>query len=277
MAVKRPILRYHGGKWKLASWIIGFFSPHRVYTEVYGGGGSVLLRKERSHTEVYNDLDAEVVNVFRVLRDDEKAAELIRLLTLTPYSRDEYMSSYQIEGDCIARAWATVVRSFMGYGNVAVTSKSGFRSGSRLSGASAASDWARLPQSLEAIVERLRGVMIENRPAVDVLNRYDSQATLHYVDPPYVRSTRSGRGTGGKVYRHEMTDDDHKDLASILHGLSGMVVLSGYSSPLYDDLYGDWECVSQSTRADSGGERIEVLWLNPPAVQRPGLLMGQNI
>lgn len=265
----RPLLRYHGGKWKLAPWILSHFPPHKMYTEVYGGGGSVLLRKPRTHTEVYNDLDGEVVNVFRVLRNPSQARELVRLLMLTPYSREEYEVSYLFDGDPIELARRTVVRSFMGFGNVATTANSGFRSGSRLSGASAAADWARLPQALEAIVERMRGVTIENRPAIDVLRQYDNAAALHYVDPPYLKSTRNSSASGGNVYRYEMTDDEHGELAAVLHDMDGAIVLSGYASPLYTEMYADWRTVTRSAHADSGADRTEVLWISPNAVVRP--------
>lgn len=276
MKITRPALRYHGGKWKLAPWIIGHIPPHKVYTEVYGGGASVLLRKQRTHTEVYNDLDGEVVNVFRVLRNPSQARELVRLLTLTPYSREEYEGSYLLDGDPIEMARRTVVRSFMGFGNVATTANSGFRSGSRLSGASAAADWARLPQALEAIVERMRGVTVEHRPAIDVLRQYDNAAALHYVDPPYLKSTRNSSASGGNVYRHEMTDDEHVELATVLHELDGAVILSGYASPLYAELYADWRTVTRSAHADSGAERTEVLWLSPHCLnQQPQLFVTE--
>lgn len=277
MSITRPALRYHGGKWKLAPWILSHFPPHKVYTEVYGGGASVLLRKRRTHTEVYNDLDGEVVNVFRVLRNPSHARELVRLLTLTPYSREEYEGSYLLDGDPIEMARRTVVRSFMGFGNVATTANSGFRSGSRLGGASAAADWARLPQALEAIVERMRGVTVENRPALDVLRQYDNAAALHYVDPPYVKSTRNSKMRGGNVYRHEMTDDEHAELAAVLHGLEGAVVLSGYACPLYAELYADWRTVTKAAYADSGAERTEVLWLSPHCLDAKPMLFDMAV
>lgn len=270
MRATRPVLRYHGGKWKLAPWISSHFPVHKVYTEAYAGGASVLLRKPRAHTEVYNDLDGEIVNVFRVLRDPARARELIRLLTLTPYSRSEYEDSYLPDGDPIEQARRTILRSFMGYGSAGATAWSGFRSGSRLSGASAAGDWARLPASLEVVIERLRGVTIESRPAIEVLRQYDSAVTLHYCDPPYLLSTRNVHSACNSVYRHEMSEDDHRELASVLHRLRGMVVISGYASSLYDDeLYVGWQRFSTATRANSGAGRTEVIWVSPNAVVRP--------
>jgi DNA adenine methylase len=91
----RPVLRYHGGKFRLAPWLTSFFPPHRVYVEPFGGGASVLLHKNRAHSEIYNDISDEIVNVFRVLRDPVMAARLSRLVRLTPFSRVEFLESYQ--------------------------------------------------------------------------------------------------------------------------------------------------------------------------------------
>lgn len=268
--VRRPVMRYHGGKWRLAPWIVSHFPEHKVYTEAYAGAASILLRKARVHTEIYNDLDSEIVNVFRVLRDPIRARELMRLLTLTPYARADYEDSQLPDGDPVEQARRTIVRSYMGYGSVGATAYSGFRSGSRLSGASAAGDWARLPAALEAVVERLRGVTIENRPAAEVLVTYDSKTTLHYVDPPYLLTTRNVHSACNSVYRYEMTEQQHRDLAEVLHGLRGMVVLSGYASDLYDsELFVGWQRFTTPARADSGAARTEVLWVSPNAVVRP--------
>lgn len=266
--VKRPLLRYHGGKWILAPWIMGHFPPHRIYTESFGGAASVLLRKERSYAEVYNDLDGEIVNLFRVLRDPAQARELVRLLRLTPYARAEFETSYLTAGDPIEQAWRTVVRSSMGFGS-ALTGKwkTSFRSNSKRSGTTPAHDWRNYPSAMEGIVERLRGVTIENRPAIEVMQGHDSVETVHYVDPPYPLETRCGRWASN-AYRHEMSDADHRDLAQVLHGLGGMVVLSGYPCDLYDvELYPAWQRVERKTYADGASERTEALWLSPHTVE----------
>lgn len=278
MTVRRPVARWHGGKWKLAPWLISHFPAHKVYVEPYCGAASILLRKARVHTEVINDLDGEIVNVFRVLRDPTRARELTRLLTFTPYARTEYADSFLADGDPVEQARRTILRSFMGYGSVGATSSSGFRSGSRLSGTSAAGDWARLPTALEAVIERLRGVTIENRPAIDVMEQYDCKMALHYVDPPYLASTRNMHSAANAVYRFEMTDADHIELAAILQRLKGMVVISGYPSALYDDeLYPDWQRFTKPARADSGARRTEVIWVSPNAVVRPGLELVEGL
>jgi DNA adenine methylase len=268
-APTRPLVRYHGGKWRLAPWIITHFPPHRVYVEPFGGGGSVLLRKPRSYGEVYNDLDDEIVNLFRVARDH--GPELLRALELTPFARTEFVLSYEPDADPVEQARRTVARSFMGFGSAAVCGESsGFRANSNRSGTTPAHDWRNYPEALVAVIDRLRGVVIEHRDAIAVMRHHDAVTTLHYVDPPYVHSTRSTkmRGTGnGKAYRHELDDAAHAALAECLHSLQGGVVLSGYRCDLYDALYRDWRRIDKSSFADGARARVESLWLNAHAEQ----------
>lgn len=257
MTPSRPILRWHGGKWILAPWIISHFPEHRCYVEPFGGAASVLIRKARSYAEVYNDLDGEVVNLFRVVR--EHGDELRQRLHLTPFSRDDFEQSYESTGDSMEQARRTVVRSFMGFGSNSHNKATGFRAKSNRSGTTPAHDWTNYPECLAAVVERLRGVVIENRDAKQVMAAHDSPKTLHYVDPPYVADTRDK----GNDYRHEMSDAQHEELSRFLRGLSGMVVVSGYDCPLYRDLYAGWRTVSRQALADGARKRIETLWLSP--------------
>lgn len=255
--VTRPLLRWHGGKWVLFPWIDSQFPAHRCYVEPYGGGGSVLLRKRRSYAEVYNDMDGELVNLFTCARDC--GPELQRLLELTPFARTEFELAHEETPIPIERARRTVIRAYMGFGSNSVVKASGFRANSNKSGATPAHDWHNLPAAYAAITERLRGVVIEHRDALQVMAAHDSVDTLHYVDPPYPFSTRT-YGKGG--YRFEMTDDEHRTLATFLKGLKGAVVLSGYPCALYDEeLYSDWERVDRVAMADGARERTEVLWM----------------
>ena len=254
-ALTRPLLRYHGGKWLLAEWIISYFPEHRCYVEPFGGGGSVLLRKPRSYAEVYNDLDGEIVNLFRVARD--RGEELRRALELTPFARDEFVESYAPTGDPLEQARRTIARSFMGFGSNAHNRKTGFRNNSNRSGTTPARDWMNYPTAFAAVIERLRGVVIENRDAITVMQAMDAVTTLHYVDPPYVASTRDK----GSDYRHEMDDAQHRELAAALGTLKGAVILSCYPSPLYDELYAGWQCVQRNALADGASTRTEVLWM----------------
>lgn len=265
--VERPLLRYHGGKFLLAPWITAHFPDHRIYCESFGGAASVLLRKERSYAEVYNDLDGEVVNLFRVLRNPAQARELVRQVTLTPFAREEFELSYITDGDPIEQARRTLFRSMAGYSTAGANGKwrTGFRGNVTRSGTTPAENY---PAALEAIVDRLRGVVIENRPAADVMRQYDGKATLHYIDPPYPFSTRNERWAGN-AYKHEMTDADHAELADVVRELTGYVVVSGYACGLYAALYEDhgWQRVDRATYADGAKKRIESLWLSPRTVE----------
>lgn len=260
--ITRPALRYHGGKFRLAPWILQAFPAHRVYVEPFGGGASVLLKKGRCHAEVYNDLDGEVVNLFRQLRDN--SAELLRRLTVTPFAREEFAAAYEPSDDCIEQARRTLIRSFMGFGSAGASGQpTGFRANSNRSGTTPAHDWVNLPEALHAVVERLSGVVIENRDAMACMLAHDAPTTLHYVDPPYVHETRNVRSRA-PAYRHELTDEQHRDLAAGLRHLTGMVVLSGYPCDLYDiELFRDWERFERAAHADGARDRTEVVWLNP--------------
>lgn len=272
MSPTRPALRWHGGKWRLAPWILAHLPPHRCYVEPFGGAASVLLRKSRSYAEVYNDLDEEVVGLFRVLRDPQQAKVLQDLLVVTPFARSEFRAAYEPSSDPVEQARRLIARSFMGFGSNAHSAagkghrSTGFRSNSTRSGTTPALDWRNYPEALDAIVDRLRGVVIEMRDAREVMLRHDAADTLHYVDPPYVHATRSARGTDGSgMYRHEMSGADHAELLAFLAALSGMVVLSGYPHPSYDEALPDWRRVECAAFADGARKRIEVLWINPQA------------
>lgn len=260
-AVKRPLLRYHGGKWRDSNWIISMFPSHDKYNEVFGGGASVLLRKERSRFEVYNELNDEITNLFEVVRNHGE--DLANRIYLTPYSKKEFELSYEQTDDNIEAARRTLVRSFMGFGTcVTAKKKTGFRRFSRSRGASPNMEWNNIPDNILAVCERLKGVLIENIDACECLIKQDSKTTLHYVDPPYLQETRSVTD----MYLFEMTENDHIDLADCLHSLKGMVVLSGYASELYDqELYKDWQRCSKKSFADGAKQREEVVWKNNEA------------
>lgn len=263
---KRPVLRYHGGKWLLAPWIIGHFPDHRVYVEPYAGAASVLLRKPRANGECINDLDGEIINLFRVLRCPASARELERTVRLTPYGREEYESAYLVASDPVEQARRTLIKSFMGFGadGLLATWTTGFRDNLTRGGGIPARDWSNFADAIEDIAGRLAGVVIENRPALQVIRKHDTPGSLFYVDPPYPHSTRTG-GTKHS-YRHELTDANHRELAATLHSLAGMVVLSGYPCTLYDaELYPTWRRVERAAHADGARDRTEVLWINPAA------------
>lgn len=263
--VTRPALRYHGGKFRLAPWILQFFPNHGCYVEPFGGAAGVLLQKPRVYAEVYNDLDGDIVNFFRVMRDATIRAELIEACRLTPYAREEFDHSYEPTDDPLERARRTCIRAAMGFGSAGATkATTGFRTDTRRKYGTAQHNWAAYAEALGAIGERFSGVLIENREAIDVIQQHDGDDTLFFVDPPYVHSTRHMRNKGG--YRHELDDAAHVRLLEALRAVDGMVVLSGYDTPLYAAQLERWTRHTTEARI-SGGRgtslRTEVVWLNP--------------
>jgi len=255
--VNRPILEYHGGKWRSAPWIISHFPEHRKYVEPYGGGASVLLRKTPSFKEVYNDLNGEIVNLFRQARNNGE--ELCRVVNLTPYSREEFNLAFEPCTDPLEQARRTILRSMFGFGTYGVSRITKKEDANKLTGYSGATEkWVSYPLALKKIVERLRCVNIENKDALEIIEIYDSPDTLFYVDPPYVSHTRTGDASD---YEYEMTDKQHILLAEKLHSVKGKVLLSGYECVLYEKLYGDWEKAQKIEHTDRAGARIETLWM----------------
>ena len=258
------IIRYHGGKVRMASTIIDLFPERERYCEPFGGGAAVLLAKPRSRIEVYNDLDGDIVNLFQVVRDHPQA--LARAVTFTPFSREEFALCYEATDDPIERARRTLIRSGMGQGTVGTCWTSGFRAvGAKArdggvpkdAGRIPAEIWRDIPAEIMRVAERMLGVVIESRDAKEILLEHDSDETLHYIDPPYVHDTR-----GKWRYRVDMTDADHGDLLDVVRGLRGSVVLSGYPSPIYDAALADWRRIEMAVTGDRQTKRSEVLWCN---------------
>lgn len=265
MKVTRPPVRYYGGKWRIADWIISMFPPHTCYVEPFGGGASVLLRKSPARFEVLNDLDNDVVNFFAVLRTRPDA--LIRAILLTPYARLELRRAYRRVSDPLEAARRFYVRSWQSFGSGQGHQQTGWRYqiGNTVDSRASAIGSFNRTEHLWAVAERLKQVQIEHDDACKVIQRFDGPRTLFYIDPPYLHSTRHVDSVK-KGYQHEMTEDQHRELAALLRSLHGMIIVSGYQSPLYDELYGDWQCVSRQVKDLSGKMRaIECLWLSPSA------------
>lgn len=246
----------------LAPWIISHFPKHRTYVEPFGGAASVLMQKPRSYAEVYNDLDGEIVSLFKILRDPSLAGELQRRLELTPFARDEFDAAYEKPSDEMEAARFLIIRAFMGFGSDGhniESGKTGFRANSNRSGTTPAHDWVNYPKCLPQFTERLAGVVIENRDASEVIAQQDSPETLFYVDPPYVHETRGAKHN----YRFELTNEDHAKLLKSLQAVRGMVLLSGYDNPLYDTI--GWQKAAKAAKADGARDRTEYLWFNPAA------------
>ena len=278
------------GGWR--PWIISHFPQHRIYVEPFGGAGSVLLRKARTYAEVYNDLDDEVVGLFRVPARPSAAARLQIALELTPFSRVEFRDSYEDadDSDPVERARRLIVRAYMGFGSnahatTAVAAKNGFRTHTRAgagdpgratgfrananrNGTTPAHDWSNYPPVVPAFVSRLRGVIIEHRDAIEVMTQHDGPDTLCYVDPPYVHATRSlgnRYDLKHRMYRFELDDAGHVGLLEALQDLKGFVVLSGYPNAIYEAGLAGWQMVTCDALAAGARKRTEALWLNPRA------------
>lgn len=263
---------WYGGKYSHLNWLLPLLPKATHYYEPFGGSAAVLLNRDPSPVETYNDIDGEVVNFFRVLRDDHEA--LIAAIGLTPFSREELRIASQepLTGlSDLERARRFFVRARQVRTGLAQTASNGRWAHCKLTSrggmAGAVSRWLGSVDGLTEIVERLLRVQIENAPAIEVIQRYDSEETLFYCDPPYVHDSR----TDVNAYRYEMRNDEHRRLAEVLHSVKGKVALSGYHSPLMDKLYGHWHHVesiprkahSTNTRADNTKrERVEVLWVN---------------
>lgn len=264
--ITAAVLRYHGAKFRLAPWIMSFFPPHTCYVEPFGGAAGVLLQKTRVYAEVYNDLDGQVVNFFRVLRDPEQRQRLIESLVLTPYARADFDEAWTATDDALEQARRLCIRAQMGFGSAGATKgHTGFRIDTKREYGTAQHLWATYPHSIAAAGARLTGVLVENRPAVDVMQQHDAPDTLHFVDPPYMHETRVMTGNR-KYYSHEMTTDDHVALLDVVLALRGYVVISGYDSPLYNDKLTGWVKRSTTSRISAGrgtALRNEVVWINP--------------
>lgn len=265
--MKRPLLRYFGGKFRIADWVVSHFPPHRQYVEPFGGAASVLLHKSRAYNEIYNDKNGDIVNLFQVIRNPQLSKKLIEKVRLTPYSRDEFDLSYEKTDDPVEKARRVIVRSHFAFSSSGVSRKykTGFRNENMRCNAD---EWMDFPEALRDIIERMIGVVIENCNAIDLIEKMDHEETLFYLDPPYVPSTRSK-----EEYTYDMTYQDHEKLLDLIIGLKGKVVISGYDNELYDSVLipNGYEKRSRNARGQmgTGGTRItkEILWISPSALE----------
>lgn len=260
---------YYGGKERMAPWIVAQMPEHRVYVEPCLGAGSVFFAKPAVEHEIINDLDGALIAFFTLLRDQPD--ELIRLCAATPYARREFAAADPDEPGLtdIERArrwWVAVNASFNHVGR----HTTGLAASIRKRASDAKTTDRRLAR-LHDVAARLRGVIIECRPAADVIQTFDSPGTLFYVDPPYVNDSRSDKTA---AYRNEMTDEQHRELAAVLSGIAGIAIVSGYASGLYSELFADWHRSSRPLlkRATNGQRQArttstEVLWSNRPLEQ----------
>ncbi len=253
----RAVMKYPGSKWSMASWIVSLLPPHHSYLEPFFGSGAVLFNKPRSNIETVNDLDGNVVNMFEwVKKDPERLAHEIYW---TPYARQIYEDAFTSEPeDSLGKAVSFYIRLNMGHGFRTNGERVGWKNDIQgRERAYAAVDWAHLPEKIMQAAERLRGVQIECKPALEVIKRFNHPKVLVYADPPYMLETRHG-----KQYHHEMTDKDHEELLDTLLAHRGLVMISGYDSDLYNSWLQDWHRETYKTRTQTGTEKEEVLWMN---------------
>jgi DNA adenine methylase len=262
-AMKYPrILHYPGSKWSM----VEHMPEHEKYLEPFFGSGAVLFNKPPSKIETVNDLDGQVVNLFRVIRDRPK--ELAEKIRWTPYSRQEYYESYEPTGDEIEDDRRFLIRCWMARG-AKTSDRTGWRHIIDTNGPSVTKSWAEVPEKILVVTEWLRYVQIDQQPALQLIERHRRPDVLIYADPPYILATRNNR-----MYRHEMNDDDHLELIDALDANPGPVLLSGYAHPLYDERLQYWRRETKVVQAEGGRRRTEVLWINPVAM---GERMGQQI
>ncbi|HYU73391.1 MAG TPA: DNA adenine methylase [Ktedonobacteraceae bacterium] len=257
----KQVLKYPGSKWGMA-WIVKHFPEHHTYVSPYFGSGADFFLKRPAGYEVINDRSGSVVNLFQVIR--EHGQDLAELIELTPWSRDEYYASYEKTGDAIEDARRFLVRCWQAHGT-RMNTRTGWRNRGSANGGQTTSLWRQLPDRIIAVIDRLKDTEIENKPALELIGRFQDQTDcLIYADPPYPLETRNYR----KMYEHEMNDEDHVALLKALIQHRGPVVLSSYPNSLYEEILQGWQCVTMPTVAEAGAMRTEVLWLNRKAAHR---------
>jgi DNA adenine methylase len=263
---KRIAFGWYGGKFSHLEWLLPLLPDCHHYCEPFAGSAAVLLNREPAPVETYNDLDGEVVNFFRTLRDDKD--RLVEAIGLTPFSREEFGLACTLDPSLppLERARRFYVRARQVRTGLAQTASLGrwanCKGTSRAGMSGVISRWLGAVEALPAIAERLLRVQIENRPALDVIALYDSPDTLFYCDPPYVHETRGD----DSAYGHEMTDDEHAELADLLNTVKGRVAISNYPCALMDRLYPAprWHKAVSAAKTihSTKGKRAEVVWMN---------------
>lgn len=262
----KPPFPYYGSKGRLASRIVDLMPRHRVYVEPFAGSAAVLFAKTPAPVEIVNDLDRNVITFFRVLRTRE--ADLARALRLTPYAREEYAAADLADEtiDDLERARRFFIRATQGHNAAGAGGRAGWSNGIRAKHTDATAT-TNIVDRLFALADRLRAVVIEHRDAAELITAHDAPDTVFYLDPPYLSETRRS----GRDYAHEADSEAfHRGLAAVLHAAHGTVLLSGYPSALYDDLYAGWDRIAVSvhrattnTRGRTGVERgTEIVWCN---------------
>lgn len=248
------ILKYPGGKQRIAEWIISHFPEHKVYCEPFFGSGAVFFNKPPTYIETINDIDGNIVNLFKVCRDNPE--ELARLIEFTPFAREEFENCYEKSADPVEQARRTLVRYHQSFGT-SNSSKKSWRNVQTYGGPRTATMWNFLPGRIAEVCERLKEAQIENIDAIELIRRYNDENTLIYCDPPYLQSLRKKN-----LYAYETTDEYHFELLNVLKESKSKIVLSGYDNPMYNEALAGWDTDEIVTTAQMGLKRTEKIWLN---------------
>lgn len=252
--VNKAILKYPGGKWRISDWIINHFPQHKVYVEPFFGSGACFFKKSPAYIETINDLNGDIVNLFRVCR--EYPDKLATLINLTPFSREEFENCYEHTDEPIEQARRTLVRYHQSFGTSNCTKKS-WRNVQTYGGPRCATMWNDLPNIIFECCERLKQAQIECIDALQLIERYDDENTLIYCDPPYLKNLRKKN-----MYEVEMDDEKHIELLNILKKSKSKIILSGYDNDLYNKYLNNWQTDEIKTTAQMGLHRKEKIWMN---------------
>lgn len=257
----KSVIKYPGSKWNIAPQLVELIPKHHSYVEPFFGSGAVLFNKPVSAIETVNDLDSDVVNLFRCIQKDSE--RLARLVMTTPFSREEYERQFEgctstLYASNFQRAAGFLIKCWQGHGFRTNGYKVGWKNDVvGREKAYALWNWYRLPDWIIDITERLRKVQIENRPALEVIERFNYSQVFMYLDPPYMLGTRSG-----KQYMHEMTDAEHEELLLMITQSRAKIMISGYETDMYNDYLSGWEKRQFSSCAEHGKPRVETVWMN---------------
>lgn len=256
IAMTKAILKYPGAKNRLTKWIVSHIPEHKIYVEPFFGSGAVFFNKKECYNEIINDIDDEIYNFFKTLR--EKPEKLIAELSLTPYCRKEYEMAYSKKSDLddIEKARRFAVKCWQGFG-CGNKYKNGWRRGIGKTSPNPARAWSKLHETLELATERIRNAQIEKRDGIELIKSLNDNDTFIYMDPPYPHKIRKNY-----LYNYEMTDSDHERLLETILYSSCKIMISSYENNLYDAHLNGWRKVKKNTTAECSVRRTEVLYMN---------------
>ena len=257
----KPVLIYHGSKFKISNWIVKHLPEHKLYVEPFGGGAGVLLNKPKSFHEIYNDIDSDLYNFFRVVKDKKQLQLLESYLVTIPFSRKSFENAYIRTDNEILKAANLVIRSRMGFASSSsnINYKTGFRATSKRASNTAADEWPSIVERLIGYAKRLETVVLENKDAFDLIKQVDDVDALFYIDPPYLHDTRHNGSEN--CYKYEFTVAQHVSLLTLLKSLKGKVIISSYHNDLYAESLKSWKLYKKKTINDKRNTKIECLWV----------------